>query len=225
MVTQQTATARSATTRSTATQPTAVPGGASARAPRTTPSPVAARILEAGTRLFYASGIRAVSADRIIADAGITKVTFYRHFPTKDDLVVAYLQVVAAAERAAVDAVRTAHPGDPGAALRELADVIGRGTCEPGFRGCAFINAAAEYADPEHPVRQVVAAHRAWFLDAVRALLAELGVDGPDEVAEELLMLRDGAMVAGYLGDPESAARALARAAAAVVAGRSPRQV
>ena len=99
------------------------------------------RILAAATELFYAQGIRATSADRIIEVVGTTKVTFYRHFRTKGDLVVAYLQLQAAAEREWMESARQA--GDPVASLRALATGIGAASCSPGFRGCPFINAAA----------------------------------------------------------------------------------
>ncbi|GIG37314.1 TetR/AcrR family transcriptional regulator [Cellulomonas pakistanensis] len=188
-------------------------------------SPVAARILRAAAGLFYADGIRAVSADRVIAAAEVSKVTFYRHFATKDALVVAYLTAVAAAERAALAAAEAAHPDDPGAVLRGYADVLGRESCAPGFRGCPFINAAAEYADPAHPVRGVVAEHRRWMVGAAAALLGRLGLTDPDAAAEELVILRDGAMVAGYVGGEERAravAAALQHAGAAVVAAHRP---
>jgi AcrR family transcriptional regulator len=187
--------------------------------PRT--SVVADRILAAASRLFYADGIRAVSADRVIAAAEVSKVTFYRHFPTKDALVVAYLTALAGAERGALDAARAEHPGDPAAVLRAYAEALGRQSCAPGFRGCPFINAAAEYADAGHPVRAVVAEHRRWMIATAAGLLAELGVPDPEGAAEELVILRDGAMVAGYVGGEERApavAAALHHAGAAVVA-------
>jgi AcrR family transcriptional regulator len=181
-------------------------------------SPVAARILRAAARLFYADGIRAVSADRVIAEAEVSKVTFYRHYPTKDALVVAYLTAVSRSERDALAAAVAEHPDDPATVLRGYAGALGRESCAPGFRGCPFINAAAEYADPEHPVRAVVAEHRAWLTGTATALLTALGVDDPAATAAELVMLRDGAMVAGYVGDPDVVAAALARAGAAIVA-------
>jgi AcrR family transcriptional regulator len=188
-------------------------------------SPVAARILRAAAGLFYADGIRAVSADRVIAAAEVSKVTFYRHFASKDALVVAYLEAVAAAERAALDAALAEHRDDPAAVLRGYADVLGRESCVPGFRGCPFINAAAEYADPEHPVRAVVAAHRRWMVATAAALLRDLGLADAEGAAEELVILRDGAMVAGYVGGEERAravAGALQHAGAAVVAAHRP---
>ncbi|WP_169166654.1 TetR/AcrR family transcriptional regulator [Cellulomonas taurus] len=179
-------------------------------------SPVAAKILAAASRLFYAEGIRAVSADRVIAAATVSKVTFYRHFGTKDDLVVAYLRAIATGERAAVDQVRAAHPDDPVAVLRHYADSLDDQSCRPGFRGCAFINAAAEYADAAHPVRAVVAEHRAWLTDTARALLDQAGARDPEQAALELVLLRDGAMVAGYAGSAQAGA-ALRRAGRAVL--------
>lgn len=207
--------------------PTVAPDGpaavlaATGAAAGATGSAVAGRILAAAAGLFYADGIRAVSADRVIAAAGVSKVTFYRHFPSKDVLVVAYLTAVADAERTAVAAARAAHPDDPAAVLRGYADVLGTESCAPGFRGCPFINAAAEYADPGHPVRAVVAAHRRWLVGTAASLLADLGVPDAGRAAEELAMLRDGAMVAGYVGGGDGArlvAESLHRAGAAIVA-------
>ncbi|GAA1229858.1 TetR/AcrR family transcriptional regulator [Prauserella halophila] len=173
-------------------------GGTGAAAERAQ-LPVRDRILDAADELFYAEGIRAVSADRIIAAASVSKVTFYRHFPTKDDLVVAYLELRASVEREAVEALRTQHAGDPEGMLTGLARELAAVSCAPGFRGCPYINAAAEYSDPAHVVRRAVTAHRAWFAGVLQEQLGELGVTDP-AVAEQLMMLRDGAMVHGDLG-------------------------
>ncbi len=179
------------------------------------------RILDAATELFYSQGIRAVSADKIIDRAGITKVTFYRHFRTKDTLVVAYLERQAAWERAALDGVRES-AGDAAEAFRRFAAGIGSAICRPGFRGCSFINAAAEYADPDSPVRKVVAEHRAWYRETFTAMLGQLDVADAEQAADELMMLRDGAMLSGYLGEPSRVGDALERAIFAVIdAGRA----
>lgn len=175
-----------------------------------------ARILAAANELFYAHGIRATSADRIIEQVGITKVTFYRHFRTKSDLVVAYLEEQAAAERGWLQHVRRG--GDPLGSLRALATDIGAASCRPGFRGCAFINASAEFSDPDDPVRAAVDAHRGWMLGEFAAIAAEAGAGGVEATARQLMILRDGAMVNGYLGDPASVAESLGAAFTAVVA-------
>jgi len=175
------------------------------------------RIVEAAADLFYAHGLRAVSADKIIERAGITKVTFYRHFPSKDDLIVAYLERRAAWERGAVLGASEAAHGNVDETIRLVSEGIGREACTPGFRGCPFINAAAEYADADHPVRKVVDEHRAWFRSMLQKLTASIGIDDPT-VAEELMMLRDGAMVSGYLGNAEKVSAALLSASRAVIA-------
>ena len=174
-----------------------------------------ARILSAANELFYAQGIRATSADRIIEQVGITKVTFYRHFRTKSDLVVAYLEQQAAAERAWM--LSAIQEGDPTGSLRDLATGIGNASCQPGFRGCAFINAAAEFADADDPVRVVVDAHREWMLQVFGEIAAEAGVSDIDGTARQLMLLRDGAMVNGYLGEPSELSASLGAAFASIM--------
>jgi len=173
------------------------------------------RILTVANDLFYTQGIRATSADRIIEEVGITKVTFYRHFRTKSDLVVAYLQAQSAAEQAWVSSTHTVD--DPFGSLSTLAAGIGSASCRPGFRGCAFINAAAEFPDAGDPVRAVVDAHRNWIFREFASIAAEAGVDDSDAVGRQLVLLRDGAMVSGYLSDAEAVSESLGAAFASVV--------
>ena len=174
------------------------------------------RLVEAASELFYTAGLRAVSVDKVIERAGTTKVTFYRHFKAKDDLVVAYLESSADRERRGVEAAFATSEGDVPAALSSLANLIGSAACRPGFRGCAFINAAAEYPDAASGPRQVVRAHRAWYKGAFEKLVAPLGLPDPAAVADDLMLLRDGAMVAGYLDDPASLAASFLRSSKAL---------
>jgi AcrR family transcriptional regulator len=194
--------------------------GAAMRSQQAAAGSMRGRIIDAATQLFYAQGLRAVSAEKIIAQVGITKVTFYRHFPSKDDLIVAYLERRAEWERDAVAQARQAADDVP-AVFRIVAEAIGAESCSPGFRGCPFINAAAEYADPQHPVRQAVDVHRRWFRDTIQELLDEIDVPDSPRVAGELVMLRDGAMVSGYLSDPRTVATALYNAGRAVIEFRA----
>ncbi|QQQ73933.1 TetR/AcrR family transcriptional regulator [Saccharothrix sp. 6-C] len=161
-----------------------------------------ARLLGTASALFYAEGLHSVGIDRIIAAAGVTRATLYRHFPGKDDLVVAYLTQGDEAIRARTDAARSrdSSPEDVVRAVgRSIADDIRR----PGFRGCAFLNAAAEYPDPTHPVHRAVLRHRQWFQATITELLAATGETDPEPAARHFVMLRDGAMAAGCLTDPE----------------------
>jgi AcrR family transcriptional regulator len=172
------------------------------------PSAARERLLRTAAELFYAEGLHTVGVDRIVGAAGITRATFYRHFPGKEDLVVAYLRGVDDAVRAYVGGP----PTDAEAAvdqLRRLTGAIGDEVCRPGFRGCPFINAAAEHPDPADPVHRAVAAHRAWLTETVTRAYRTAGHADPEEAARRFVMLRDGAMVAGYLGDPAAARNTL----------------
>nr|WP_229805764.1 TetR/AcrR family transcriptional regulator [Microbispora rosea] len=180
-------------------------------------SPMRERLLTAAIELFYAHGLRAVSVDKVIDLAGTTKVTFYRHFKSKDDLVVAYLERRAALEREGIEGAIKQGDGDVGATLRVISEAIGAIACAPGFRGCPFINAAAEYPDPDSPVRKAVDAHRRWTKATFEQLVAPLGVADAGRAADDLMLLRDGAMVAGYLDQPAAVAASFLRSSRAVL--------
>jgi AcrR family transcriptional regulator len=158
------------------------------------PSAARARILATADRLFYAHGIRAVGVDRVVSEAEVTRVTFYRHFASKDQLIAAYLQGRLERDRSRVAQLRLDHPGDPRAVLTGILEALASDAAGRDFRGCAYANLAAEYCDADHPARDVAAEHRAWLLGEVEELLHELGVVRPRLVAEQLVMLRAGAM-------------------------------
>ena len=162
------------------------------------------RLLDTAARIFYAEGINTVGVARIVEEAGVTLATFYRHFPSKQHLILAYLQRVhddfdtrAAAAREAAE--------DPGDMLKLIGHNITAQLLEPGFRGCAFINAASEFEDPDGPIMRAVLAHRAWFYALVRDAFASADHPHPDLAAGHYVMLRDGATTAGHLGDPTQA--------------------
>ncbi|MFC9434545.1 TetR/AcrR family transcriptional regulator [Nocardia sp. NPDC057030] len=159
------------------------------------------RLLATATRLFYAEGLHSVGIDRIVAEAQVTRATLYRHFPGKEDLVVAYLQGVHQMEREGIDKI-LADELPAVDALRAIADSIAEGIRSTHFRGCAFLNAAAEYPDPAHPVRRAVREHREWFLGTITDLLARVGGTPPEPAGRHFVMLRDGAMASGCLSDP-----------------------
>ncbi len=159
-----------------------------------------ARLVSTASRLFYAEGLHAVGIDRIIATAEVTRATLYRHFPSKDDLLVTYLTGADAAIRDRTEAARTGSPEDT---IRSVAAAIADDIRTPGFRGCAFLNAAAEYPDPEHGVHQAVLAHREWLLTTMTELFAATGKPDAEPAGRHFVMLRDGAMAAGCLTDPD----------------------
>jgi len=168
------------------------------------------RLLATARRLFYSEGIHAVPVDRLVTEARVTRATFYRHFPAKEHLVVAYLRATDSDLRAAVaEALDQASPQQSAAALLDL---IGQVTCSAGFRGCHFINASAEYPDPADAVRVAVAEHRAWFQDTVTRLAEQAGHPDPDHAGRVLVLLHDGALSAAELDDPAQVRETVIRA-------------
>lgn len=161
------------------------------------------RLLDAASRLFYAEGLHAVGIDRVIAEAQVTRATLYRHFPSKDNLLVAFLTQVDDAIRTRTDATRSSG-GNPDDIIRAVAQSITDDIKSPGFRGCAFLNAAAEYPDPDHPVHEAVLKHRDWFLTTMIECFADTGKIDSEPAARHFVMLRDGAMNAGCLSDPQA---------------------
>ena len=171
------------------------------------------RILETAFRLFYARGLRAVGVDLIIAQADVAKATFYKHFRSKDDLVLAYLD--------RVDGIWTgqlhdaADAGGPRSADRliGLFDALSTACRRDGYRGCAFINAAAE-AEPGSLIHARTVAHKQAVLAWIRELAQDAGAADPEALARSLTLLLDGGLASGALDaapDAASEAKAAAR--------------
>lgn len=179
------------------------------------------RILETANRLFYEEGINSVGVDKLISSSSVTKATFYKHYGAKDRLILEYLRGQHRLAEERLDAIVTTarRPED---AVLGLIDAIVAEIHAPGFRGCAFINAAAEFADPRHPVRDIVSSHRDWYTGRLTELLRDAKHPMPGDAADELMLARDGAMSGAYAGDPVSATAALQRVSARIVteAGR-----
>jgi AcrR family transcriptional regulator len=161
-------------------------------------SPARRRLLDTATRLFYTEGIHAVGIDRIIAEAGVAKATFYNHFPSKDDLVLAYIEEQDRLGREAVAALPKQPP------RRMIAAILGRigdAALAGDYRGCPFLNAAAEYPDPSGAVRKAIDGRRAWYHGLLQKLLAEDGDPTPSVTASLLVALSDGLLEIAYLDD------------------------
>jgi AcrR family transcriptional regulator len=182
---------------------------AAARRPDAKRSEARERLLATASELFYSEGINGVGVDRIVSESRVTLATFYRHFPSKQDLVVGYLQAIDDQLRAQATEMTDRVQG------RELVRTIGADVTSqirrPSFRGCAFINAGSEFEDADSPVRRVVAAHRRWYYELLRRAFAEAGHERPGNAARHFVMLRDGAMTAGYLDSATAAHRTFNR--------------
>jgi AcrR family transcriptional regulator len=175
------------------------------------------KILETANELFYGDGIRTVGVDRLISESAVTKATFYKHYGSKDRLIVQYVRYRDKSSRDRVQSVID-DTSDPQAALRGLMSQVSDEIASPNFRGCAFLNAATEYPDAAHPVRLVVAEHRDWYTGVLTGLLADMGHSMPGDAADELMLACDGARGGGYAGDPIAATTALGRVVDRVLA-------
>ena|SRR5882757_113195 len=189
------------------------PNGSPSGGPRR--SEARERLLATASRLFYREGIRAVGVERILAEAPATRATFYRHFPSKEDLVVAYLRGVDTHIRAGTQAAIEAAPS-PADALRAIGTAVADALAEPEFRGCAFLKAAAEYPDPDDRVHQAVLEHRAWYAATLTELFAQVfGTSprrpNPEHAARHFVMMRDGAMSGAHLDGADSVGAAFHR--------------
>lgn len=180
-------------------------------------APAKQRILDTADRLFYDEGIRAVGIDRLISASTVTKATFYKHYGSKDRLIVEYVAYRHLQMAEALDAAAQA-TDDPEEMLRSVAGILSRYVSTPGFRGCPFVNAAIEFTDPAHPVRRAVADHREWFATILETLVRSIGHPMPGDAADDLVLAYDGSMVGGYAGDPIAATAAMQRAFDRVIA-------
>jgi AcrR family transcriptional regulator len=149
------------------------------------------RLLATAEELFYSEGMRAVGVERLLEVSGVGRASFYRHFSSKEDLVLAVLRDRDERWRAWMGEAVTARGGAPLA----IFDVLAERFTSPEFRGCAFINAMVEESDPGSPVYRLAAEHKRAVTEYVTGLLAEAGHPDPRHLAEQFIILMDGAHV------------------------------
>jgi len=153
------------------------------------------RILAVAADLFYRHGIRAVGVDAIAEAAGTNKMTLYRHFASKDELVAGYLRHLAEKAGAAWDRRAAQHPGDPCAQLRGWLEDVAAQLASGDQRGCALANAAVELPEKDHPARRVIEAFKTAQRQRIIDLCAAADLDQPEMLADELFLLLEGARV------------------------------
>jgi len=156
------------------------------------------RILETADRLFYRQGIRVIGVDTIAAEIGISKRTLYNYFPSKDDLIVAYLS----------RRLRPIEASDlpPAQQILDDFDRLERAMKHNEYRGCPFMNAVAELADPTHAAHRIAVSHKEKRWTLFRNLLNQLGLDDPESLATQLMILGEGAVAQALVhGDPKMA--------------------
>lgn len=170
------------------------------------------RLLRVASGLFYRDGISTVGVERILSEADVTRATLYRHFAGKEGLVEAYLDREDETIRGYFSSAEL-QATSPQHYLELAVAGIAQDALHNHTRGCPFINAAAEYPDPQSPVRQRVNRHRTWFRNALETALTNAGRSDPAGRARTLVLLRDAALVGGYLDGPESINQTFVRAA------------
>ena len=170
------------------------------------------RLLSTASELFYRDGLTGVGVERILAEANVTRATFYRHFEGKEGLILAYLDREDEKVRGYFSAAAE-HATSPRHYLELAVTGIAEDALHHHNRGCPFINASAEYPDPGSPVRLRVDKHRTWFRGALEEALSRAGVPDAEDRARTLVLLRDAALVGGYLDGPEAVSRTYMKAA------------
>jgi AcrR family transcriptional regulator len=174
------------------------------------------RVFQTASRLFYQNGYRAIGVDTIAAESGIGKMTLYRHYPSKDDLIVAYLKESDQLfwnnfERNTKDA---STPREKLLAFfQSLQDYVKSPTCY----GCPFLNAATEYPETDYPGHQVALEHKQSVRVRFRQLAKEAGAKRPDALADQLFLLMDGAYMASRMFGTRNPAAHLAEAAQTLI--------
>jgi AcrR family transcriptional regulator len=153
------------------------------------------RIFQTACELFYKHGIREVGVDAIATAAGTNKMSFYRSFASKDELVAEYLDKKSNEFWIWWDGIVSAHEGDARRQIEALFDAFVANTCFADSRGCALANASVELAEAEHPGRQVALKQKAEMQRRFRDLAAKAGARKADELGDALMLLMEG----GYL--------------------------
>ncbi len=181
------------------------------------------RLLAAAGELFYRHGIRAIGVEAVAEAAGTNKMTLYRHFASKDELVAEYLRQTAKQADACWDAFARVHPGDPRAQLRAWFVETAAHVADAGGRGCPLANAAVELPDKNHPARRVIEdskmAHRARLVGLAKAA----GLREPDMLADELNLLLEGARVTAQSVGSDGLGDRVVRMGETMIAAHAPK--
>ncbi|WP_321899656.1 TetR/AcrR family transcriptional regulator [Paraburkholderia heleia] len=180
--------------------------GAAARPPRPRAQTAGARahehLLRAADELFYREGVRAVGIEAVVERAGVNKMSLYRQFSSKDDLVVAYLQRCDVRFFERFDESLAKHPGEPAKQLVQYFDDLARRASVPDYRGCPFVNVATEFPDATHPARRSVDNNKTRLMARLTALAQDAGANDPVALAEELALLVEGIYAASQTYGP-----------------------
>jgi AcrR family transcriptional regulator len=176
------------------------------------------RLVYAAIELIYSHGFQAVGVDQVIASAGVSKTTFYKHFESRDDLLIAAIRQREEWESQAFDsAVERLSNRNPRASLLAVFDVLDTWFNAPDFHGCQFINAAAEFPNPHDPVHAVAAEHKRQHRNGFRDLARAAGASDPEAFADQYAALVEGTLILRQVHGRNDAARVVRPAAEALI--------
>jgi AcrR family transcriptional regulator len=156
--------------------------------------------------IFYRNGFHATGMDMLAAETGISKTSMYKHFRTKEDLILAVLRLRDENFRNWLYRRMEEIGKSPKAQLMAIFDALDEWFTEPGYRGCLFIKASAEYQEPDDPIYVQAVSHKRLLLSHFQCLAEQAGVVEPLMVARQLLLLKEGAIVIAHLGVVENPA-------------------
>ncbi len=184
-------------------------------------SPKRGDLVDAAWRLFYRDGYHAVGIDTVLAEAGVAKMTLYKHFPSKEDLIAAVLARRSNEVQAALEEEIEAAGRNPTKRLLAVFTSLDKWFHSGDFNGCAFIKAVAEYPDPKSKPHAVAAAHKASLRTRLTQLATELPAKDPATLANQLMLLTEGAIVIAHVqGRLQSATEAGETAKTLIAAAR-----
>jgi AcrR family transcriptional regulator len=167
------------------------------------------QLIATAIRLFNRHGYHATGIDRILGDAGVAKMTLYKHFGSKDELILAALHARDQWFRTHVRRELSRRTADPAERLVLLFDVIDEYCKGSEFNGCMFVNAASEFPEPESSIRAAAAEHKRLFTSYIREQAEAAGAAQPGALAERLALLAEGAIATAHVrGDADASARA-----------------
>lgn len=164
--------------------------------------------------IFYRQGFHATGMDLLVAETGISKTTMFKHFRSKEELILAVLRLRDEDFRNWLFR-RMEEAGDARAQLAAMFDALREWFEAPEFRSCMFIKAASEYPDPDHPIHAQSAEHKRLLFRQLQDIASEAGASDPAALARALLLLKEGAIVTAHLGhetDPAGDAKQVAEA-------------
>ena len=183
------------------------------------------RIFNAACDLFYRKGIRAVGVEAIAEEAHATKMTLYRAYSSKDELVAQYLRRESERAWHQWDEKLAQHAGNPRKQLSVIFTELSCKMSDPNSnsRGCAMANAAVEITDPDHPGRKIIEEHKAKVRERLLRLCTDAGARDPAALADGLFLLMEGAFSSMQTLGHSGPGNSVERAAEALIESQLPR--